>query len=521
MSMKKTSAKFSRLLAWFLVLSLSVGLMSGSRVAFAAEDDTVKITVIHTNDIHSRVDIYPYVAALAKERKAAGENVLLLDAGDALHGQPIATISEGRNIVDIMNAVGYDAMAPGNHDFNYGVARLDVLAKRMNFPVLAANVKNDINDRAAYESTVIKEVGGVKVGIFGLATPETKTKTNPSNVRLLKFENPVPVAGQMTTYLKDQGCDVVIALSHLGMDQETWAEERSTAIARHGKIDLIIDGHSHDTLEKGMVSGSSFIVQTGSYGANIGVVELTVKNGKVTDRTATLLPVPTEDAPNPALSTDSAVLNLIESLNKANEAVLGEVVGSTPVTLQGERDDVRTKETNFGNLINDAILAATGADIAITNGGNIRVTLPAGNITKGDVLTVLPFGNYVVVKEYSGADIIAALEHGLKAYPASAGGFPQVGGITFTFDASSGNKITEIKLSDGTPLDANKMYRLATNDFLAEGGDGYDMLAGGGSMMIYKALDEIVIDYLQLRPAIKAGPEGRINVIGGASQQAA
>lgn len=499
-----------KLLTMILALTLLAGIFGSSLTAYTASAP-VKITVIHTNDVHSRVGVEPYVAGLVNEKKAAGENVLVLSAGDVLHGQPLATLSRGRNIVDIMNAVGYDAMVPGNHDFNYGFDRLKMLQNRMNFPVLGANVKT-VNGRDALTPYVIKEVGGVKVGIFGLATPETKTKTNPKNVADIDFKYPVSVARETVRTLKSQGCKVVIALTHLGDDEETWKEERSAAVAQIEGIDLIIDGHSHSVWENGLDVNGVLLAQTGSYGENIGVVELKVSGGKVRSKTASLMPVPTAEKPNPALTEDAKVKSLIARLEKANQAITAEVIGKTPVLLQGEREFVRTQETNLGNLITDAMRHASGADIALTNGGGIRASIPAGDITKGDVLTVLPFGNYVVTKNMSGKAIKEALEHGLTAYPETAGGFPHVSGIKFTFNPSAapGNRVTSITLSNGQPLNPDKFYTLATNDFMAAGGDGYTMIGESAGETIYSSLDEAVIAYLQTNPEISATAEGRI-----------
>lgn len=512
-----------------LALALVVSALFAGTVPVFSAADAVEITVVHTNDVHARVDVEPYVSQLVKDKKQAGEHVLLLSAGDVLHGQPLATLSRGRSIIEIMNATGYDAMVPGNHDFNYGAIRLQALESRADFPILAANVTNKIGGADAFTPYITKTFDGVKVGIFGLATPETATKTNPNNVRSLSFNFPLSVAKQMVRTLQNEGCDVIIALSHLGDDEETWPEERSTALAAIKGIDLIVDGHSHTTLEQGKVVDNTLLVQTGSQGENIGVVKLTVQDGRVVKRGAQLLPVPVQDEDTPAeqeasaLQPDKAVVDLIASINKQNEALTAEVVAESPVRLEGERELVRTQETNLGNLIADAMLDASGADVSFTNGGGIRASIEAGAITKGDVLTVLPFGNYIVTKTVTGEQLVAALEAGLTAYPETAGSFPQIGGMQVVFDpaASPGKRVVSVTLRDGEDLEPNETYVVATNDFLAAGGDGYTMFGEASGTMSYASVDDALIEYLGTLSQIPATPDGRLVTVSESAQQAA
>lgn len=507
--------RLKSLISCVLAASLTVALFAGSAVTASAAGASTKFTIVHTNDVHARVGVEPYVAELVKQKKAANENIILLSAGDVLHGQTIATLSQGKNIVDIMNAVGYDAMVPGNHDFNYGSDRLLELQKSMRFPLLAANVTKKLTGGNAFKPYIIKEIDGVKIGIFGLTTPETATKTNPNNVRTLDFRDGYSAARITAKELKDKGCNVVIALTHLGLDKETWYYNRSSAVATVPGIDVIIDGHSHTELPNGMTVGSALIAQTGANGDNIGMVEVEVVNGKVKTKTAMLLKTPTEENPIKGLPPEKKVSDLIAKLNIENEKITSEVVGYTPVYLDGEREHARMQQTNLGDLITDAMIDATGAQIAVTNGGGIRASIKAGNITKGDVLTVLPFGNYVVVKQVTGAQLKEALEHSVSAYPELSGGFLHVSGIKFTFDPGRkvGSRVTTLTLADGTPIDPNKSYSLATNDFLADGGDGYDVLNNGASEVAYSALDEVLIKYIQRYPSrISGAASNRITV---------
>nr|WP_244985970.1 5'-nucleotidase C-terminal domain-containing protein [Anaerosalibacter bizertensis] len=461
----------------------------------SAEDDVTEITILHTNDTHSRIEEgvgFSRVATKAKELKEEGKNLLLLDVGDTLHGLPVATISKGKSIVDIMNTVGYDAMVPGNHDFNYGYGRLLELKARANFPILASNLVRE-NGGRDFPHYIIKDIDGVKVGIFGLVTPETKYKSNPKNTEGVNIEDPIAVSKNMVEQLKNEGADVIIALSHLGLDVES--DVKSLDIAREVEgIDLIVDGHSHTALKNGKVEGNTLIVQTGNYMDNLGIVNIKIENGEIIEKTASLITA--EEAKT--IEEDEKVKKLIDSIKAENEKITSEVIGETKVRLDGEREKVRAGETNLANLITDIMLKEGEADLVITNGGGIRDSIEAGKITKGDVIKVLPFGNYLVVKEVKGIDVLNALEHGTRSYPELAGGFPQVAGMTYKIDLNKevGNRVHSVEVQN-KPLDLNKTYKLATNDFMAAGGDGYTMLGDGKLIAEYPGLDEIVANHIK------------------------
>ncbi|MEF3312000.1 choice-of-anchor I family protein [Paenibacillus sp. GYB004] len=474
-----------------------------------------KISIVHVNDMHSRVEEsaehigYAKLSSVIKEIRASNPNTLVLDAGDTLHGQTIANLVRGESIVSIMNAIGFDAMTTGNHDYNYGSSRLVELAGQANYPMLAANVYKADGSRLL-EPYVVKTVGGVRVGIFGLATPETLYKTHPKNVEGLTFADPVEEGRRMVAELEGKA-DVVVALSHLGLD--TSSVDTSLKLAEQVKgIDVIIDGHSHTMLENGRAAGGTLIAQTGEYGKNVGVVELTVNGQDVTNKEARLISRKQVDAVQP----DPAVADIVKKVKEEQEIVLSEAVGRSTVNLVGERDNVRTGETNLGNLITDAMLDETGADVAITNGGGIRASIPAGSITKGQVITVLPFGNYIQTKRVTGADLLAALEHGVGAYPDSAGSFPHVGGMTFAIDPSKpkGARVQSLQIGS-EPVDLNKTYLMATNDFMAAGGDQYTMFKDQPLAGDYSSLEESVIRYIQKTGEVNVGASGRVTVAAG------
>ena len=494
------------------VISLTlVMVMVLSMFSFANAAETVNITIAHTNDTHARIEEGKYagmgfakLATKVAELKAANPNVLLLDAGDTFHGQTVATLVKGESIVTIMNSMGYDAMTAGNHDFNYGQERLVELAEMADFPILAANVKK-ADGSTLVDSYVIKEIGGVKVGIFGLATPETTYKTHPNNVKGLTFASPVEEAKAMVAELEGKA-DIVIALAHLGVDEESTYTSKLVAEQVDG-IDVIIDGHSHTALDEGLVVNGTLIAQTGEYDKNLGIIELDYADGAVTASKASLF---AKDAAA-EVAEDPAVLAVVAEVKAANDVITSVKVGDASFVLDGERGQVRAGETNLGNFIADAMLAETGADIAFTNGGGIRASIQVGEITKGDVITVLPFGNYVVVKSVSGADIKAALEHGIDAYPETKGAFPHVAGMTFKFDPNkpAGSRLLEVKVN-GMMIDSAKMYTFATNDFIAAGGDGYKMLGDDAITGEYPGLDEVVISYIAANGTEAAKVDNRV-----------
>ncbi len=478
-------------------------------------DEEVMISIVHTNDTHGRIVEDGYagnigfakIATLIENKRAENPNTLVLDAGDALHGQTIAQLNEGESVVKIFNEIGYDAMTAGNHDFNYGKERLLELSEMAEFPILAANIYADSYENFLPEY-VIKEVGGVKVGIFGLATPETKFKSHPKNTEGLEFFDSVIIAKLMVAELENQ-VDVVVALSHLGMDQSS--TERSDLIAEYvDGIDLIVDGHSHTVLEEGMMVGDTMIVQAGEYDKFLGVVDMVVEGSNVKSITPSLIP----QEEGIAVEPHAGVTEIIEEVQEENNLITEEVVVSSDIKLEGSREFVRTGETNLGNLITDAMVDFTGADLALTNGGGIRASIEAGEITVGDVITVLPFGNYVVTIDVTGAELLEALEHGYSAYPESLGAFPHISGMNVVIDPDQevGSRVVEVTV-DGEELDPEATYSLATNDFLAAGGDDYTMFGDNEITALYPGLDEILIEYIKEYGTEGSPVEGRIQTI--------
>jgi 2',3'-cyclic-nucleotide 2'-phosphodiesterase (5'-nucleotidase family) len=558
------------------------------------------LVVAHINDTHGRVTEgkydgmgLPRISTVLKDLRMKNENVLFLDAGDSFHGTTFATLSKGESIVEILNYMQLDAISPGNHDFNYGKDRLKELQKLSDFDILAANVVTK-DGKNFLEPYMIEDMNGVKIGIFGISTPETAYKTNPKNVEGITFGDPVEYAEKSVEDLKSQGADFIIALTHLGMDESTKAELQSTELAKSvDGIDLIIDGHSHTTLEKGLVFNGTTIVQTGEYDKNMGIVDIKIENGVVTinprliskkeaigetiekeiimemterlkvnenylikhgdtlseisysakvpmNELATIntienldliyagntMMIPQEKNVTKTFTNvekikvggiekDPELLKLINQLKDEQKTITQVIVGETPVNLEGERDFVRTGETNLGDMITEGMLWKTGADIAFTNGGGIRASIPVGEITVGDVISVLPFGNYVVTKEMKGIEIIEALELGISDYPATKGAFPHIAGMRVQYDPSKapGDRLVSVTMSNGEELLPDGSYIVATNDFIAAGGDGYTMFKDKPEHGNFKGLDEILIDYIKTEGVTKVEKDGRMNPI--------
>ncbi|HEX9025883.1 MAG TPA: 5'-nucleotidase C-terminal domain-containing protein [Clostridium sp.] len=494
------------------ILSLTL-IFSNATFTFA-EDNTKEsnsITIIHTNDTHGRVLVddggfgFGKIATIVKQTKEKNPNTLVVDAGDVLHGMPIINVSKGENAVKILDAVGYDFMVPGNHDFNYGTDRLIELGKLSKFKMLSANLLNKSGNTMLTPYEIV-DINGMKVGIFGVCTPETAYKTNPSNVKNVEFKDPIEVSKNMVREL-DNKTDVIVALVHIGLDESSTVTSKEIAQKVNG-IDVIIDGHSHTDLPEGLVINNTLIAQTGEYDQNLGMVEINIDNHKVTNKSAKLLKA-TDYA---GLAEDKNVSTVVDEIKTANHAIFSEVVASTDIQLDGARENVRNKETNLGNLSADAIKNETKSDIAFVNGGNIRTTIEAGEITKGQLAEVFPFGNTIKVIKLTGKDVKKALEVSVGAYPEAQGGFLQVSGIKFSFDASkeNGNRVSELKVN-GKDIDLTKQYTVAINDFLAVGGDGYEMLKTK-VIAEFGTYEEIFANYLNSNGTKGSEVSGRIAV---------
>lgn len=479
-------------------------------------DDVFDLFIIHTNDVHARVTAgeddgagYAKLATIIKTARSITNNVLVLDAGDVTHGTNFANLFNGATIGDLLIMSGYDAVAPGNHDFNYGIDNLlalsDAAEEVSDLKVLSANI-TDEDGYLLFQPYQLYDFNGFKVCVIGLTTPDTKTKSHPKNTEGVEFDNPVIYQNaQAAIDLAHEIADYVVVLGHIGTVADGESGLTSTIICENiDGIDLFVDGHSHSVLSGDNYVNGTLIVSAGEYMQNIGVVDILVKDGEVASEDAFL--IASSDVLDPANSAlakqygivdvpdDPELAAYIESVNEAIEARFGEVVATIPTDLDGEREHVRTRKTNLSAIVCDAITAETGADFTIVNGGGIRASLSAGDVTLGEVNAVLPFTNIVTVCEITGDEVYQALEHGYSMLPETNGAFSQTDlQVVYSESKPAGERIDEVLL-DGEPIDRNAVYTVATNDFMAAGGDGYTMF--GRVLQEGRVLNEVFADYL-------------------------
>uniref|UniRef100_A0A7C5EV89 Bifunctional metallophosphatase/5'-nucleotidase n=1 Tax=Desulfobacca acetoxidans TaxID=60893 RepID=A0A7C5EV89_9BACT len=485
----------------------------------------VRLRLIHLNDFHGFALPQKVPGGEGEEGGAAymayqveqlrrQHPTLLLAAGDMVHGDNWANLFKGASVIALMNLMGFDAMALGNHDFNYGQQVLEQLIAAACFPVLGANVQGV----KGLQAFVVKSVGGLRVALIGVVTSDVPVTTHPRNVMGLTFVSPEEAVRALVGKLRPQ-VDLVIVISHQG-----YAQDRELA-ARVPGLDVIVGGHSHTKLEEPAVVAGVIIVQAYEHGRRLGVLDLTWRDGKIVAHEGRLLPI------RPASGqSDPKVAALVARYQKKVDQVLGEPVGYTDVVLEGDSELVRTRETNLGNLVADIIRAKTKAEVALINGGSIRKSIPPGPIRRREVYAALPFDNYLVALRLTGRQLKEALEHGVSKVEEHAGAFPQVSGLSFTYDPKGppGSRVREV-LVGGQPLEMTREYVVATNDFLVAGGDGYRMfqeaLGGptgyenvGGVLkspkLVYvnpgRWLREEVVDFLRAHPRLAPRVEGRI-----------
>jgi len=464
--------------------------------------DLIELVILHTNDIHGRVmgerdEIgFARIASIAEYLRER-TNVLLLDAGDAVHGTTFANLTEGASIIELMNAVGYDAMAAGNHDFNFGLERLLELTEMADFPILSANVTWKDDGSQVLAGHTLFDVEGVQVGVFGLTSQETYYKTHPRNVEDVDIGDYVPAAKASVQELKDSGADVIIALVHIGLDElELSRADYAYAVEALQGIDLIVDGHSHSVFPEGMQVEDTYIVQAGEHTKHLGTVTMQFTEDELVSVEPMLLS--RADVEELEVEPHPMVAGLIDDLLAEQEEITAQVIAEVDKTLVGERADVRTRMTNLGRMITRSMLEISDADVALMNGGGIRSSISAGEVTLGDVISVLPFGNIVTVIEVTGADLYEMMEHGLSRLPEQHGGYPHIAGMQAVVNrhAEPGERVFRLRIGNRA-VDPDATYQLVTNDFLAAGGDAYTMLEDKPVLAEFGTLDEVFAEYLQ------------------------
>ena len=504
------------------------------------EQDTV---ILHTNDVHGRIVEEKGVigdaklaTVIEKEREKGNQTTLVVDAGDAFQGLPISNSTKGEARAKILNEMGYDAMAVGNHEFDFGLDEAKKYKEILNFPLLSSNTY--VNGARLFEAATIvdknKDVEGDEFVVIGVTTPETATKTHPKNVKGVTFTEPIAEVNKVIEEIQAkalaEGKDYkhYVVLAHLGVDTTTPVEWRGSTLAEalsknpllKGKRVTVIDGHSH-TVESTTYGDNVTYNQTGSYLHNVG---------KITYKSRQLLGNPTQipAADAKKLEANPKIEKLVKDIKQKYDAENAvEVVSNSPVELNGDRENVRVRETNLGNVVADSLYqyGQTGfshpTDIAVTNGGGLRETIAKGKpITKGNVIAVLPFGNTISQIQVTGQQVLDMFEKSLgsilqvdkagktvldengQPLLEPSGGFLQVSGVKVYYDTNlpSGKRILAVQVKNRTTglydrLDLAKIYYLTTNDFLAAGGDGYTML--GGAREEGPSMDAAFEDYLK------------------------
>lgn len=501
-----------------------------------------KLVILHTNDMHGRAvatdDVLGYarIASLKKNLEAQGAEVLLVDAGDFSQGTPIVNLGYGKNAVEFMNATGYDVATLGNHEFDWGADNMLQNMENAQFAVLCANLTRTADNTLVMEANKIFETAIGKVGVFGLATPETMTKAHPDKVKGITFaqaEELYAVAAAQVAELEAAGCDMIVCLAHLGDADESITNRSIDVLANVTGIDLFIDGHSHTTIDGGVVEGETLRVSTGEYSEAIGyVVAEKVIEDDVTSIALTAGLYTLADNAEAALALgaglaiDEEVAAVVNAIDAKVEEELSATFAKTEVLLDGNRaPGVRTQETNLGDFAADAILWSAkqalgedAVDAALTNGGGIRASIEVGDVTMKTMKTVFPFGNEVATLTLTGAELLEALEAATWSTPDAIGAFPQVAGIEFTIDttvayengemypnstyyapAKPGSRVT-IATVGGEAWAADAEYVIATNDFTAAGGDTYGVFAYPFTQTGYKtgvALEDALVNYTQ------------------------
>ena len=536
-----------KLLSVFLALTLVFALCGGALAAEETTEDLAgQIVILHTNDVHGAIDGYAKIAAMKSDYEARGADVLLFDAGDYIQGDPSVSISQGATAIELMNLAGYDLAGIGNHEFDYGYENLMTILDEAEFDIVCANAFKDGEALFPNNFTYTTE-DGVTIGVFGLATPETSTKAHPGKlggVTFLAGEELYAQAQAQVDSLEEAGVDYIVCLGHLGIDPESEPNRSTDLLAEVDGIDLFIDSHSHSTLadilavtnNTGMVNGA-VLTSTGTKAENIGVVTIDPEAKTITAENVAL---------DENIGSDADVAARVAGIEAEVDALYGVKFAESEVLLNGEKDPGnRTEETNLGDLVADAMLwyameqGNLGVDddhvVAVTNGGGIRATVNAGDITKEDILTVLPFGNTVAYVMVKGSVLLEALEASTYCTPESVGAFPQVAGIEFTIDTTveydqgdlypgstyygpdSIQRVT-IDSINGKDFDPDADYVVVTNDFLAAGGDTYYAFSVANNIDTGKLMDEAVVEYIteELGGVVSAEqygePQGRITV---------
>jgi 5'-nucleotidase len=504
---------------------------TATAAAAATADENFKLTVLHTNDVHSHhaADTYgnggeALAASVIHQVRASAKNTILLSAGDTSVGTLFYVLHQGLDSAELMNALQYDAMTLGNHEFDKGDDTLAAFIGALKFPVVAANVDFEKSPALAGKTQpyTILERSGEKIGVIGLVNPETPTMSRPGSD--LVFDSDLKKAVETNVAaLTQAGVNKIIVLSHLGYPADL---ELAKSVSG---VDIIVGGHTHtllanyDTRAEGEYPAevenpdgkTVLVVQAGENLEYVGELDVVFDaDGELVDWSGDTIYL------SHFITPDADIADMVTRLYAPVAELTQKVIGKSSIFLEGDRTVCRAEECNLGNLITDAMRAETGAQVALENGGGIRASIEPGDVTLGDVLTVLPFGNLTSTLKLSGKDLQAALENGVSQVETGGGRFPQVSGLRFTADLSkpAGSRILSVEVLDekgnSQPLDPAAIYTVATNDYMRSGGDGYTMLKDNATDAydFGRPLDEVLADYIQQNSPVSTDVEGRIEV---------
>ncbi|MEG0329000.1 MAG: bifunctional UDP-sugar hydrolase/5'-nucleotidase [Longicatena sp.] len=519
-----------------LLLSISLFVFS-TNIQYVKAEDKTPIKIVHTNDTHGRVyegqdkssNIgskatiagFDKVKAVANstDTKYGGKKAdFILDAGDSFHGLSFATVDKGNSIARIMGAVGYDALTPGNHDWNYGQQQLLALESIVknnnpNFKLLAGNVEKNNVAFFGNNNSIIKDVNGIKVGVFGVSDPRIKSDVAPYNVAGLDFKDEIKYANDMVAELEKAKCNVVIALTH-GLELETFAKNTKG-------IDVIVGGHEHQIFNKTLKNQNNkdvSIVETGYYFNNIGVLNLKYSSSTDSVEANETLVTPVQASAIVMDTEAQKVAALINTIKNEQATEKNKKIGDSSTTLLWDWPSVRIDEQPIGRLLSDAYLDVSKADISFENAGGIRAGLNAGVITKGNIIDISPFGNYIETRTMKGSDIKTVLERSIEIgrlskiayekdpngndYPNNSGSYLQVGGLYVTYDLfeAMGSRIKEIKLmkadNSSVDFDENAQYVTAISNYLATSKD-YPEFVQATKVAEYSTCEEAITQFVQ------------------------
>lgn len=530
--------------------------VSASALAFSAGAALAdyELHILHINDFHSRVESinkYDSTCSAADEAKnacfggaarlktaidqaragLAGKNVLTLDGGDSFQGSLFYTTYKGAVEAEMMNAMKFDAMTVGNHEFDNSEDALLTFLQKVQFPVVTANVEASAKSKIAgkIKPYLILTVGGQKIGIVGAVTNDTPEISSPGpNITIT---NDVDAITKAVQEVKSQGVDKIIALTHVGYQRDL------DAIAKIPDVDVVVGGHSHTLLSNTDKSAAGPyptwadnpggykvpVVQAASYSKYLGDITVIFDDkGVVKSAKGDPILVDSSFKPDPVLAAR------IKELGAPIEAVKKKIIGSSTTAIDGSHDTCRSRECQMGDLVADAMLDSTkaqGVQIAIANGGGLRASIDGGDISMGAVLTVLPFQNTIATFKLKGEDVKAALENGLSQVADGAGRFPQVAGLKYSFDASKpvGQRITSVDVAENgsfTPLDPNKTYSIVSNNYMRSGGDGYKIFKDKGidAYDYGPNLEDVVAAFIGKHSPYKPYTDGRVTVVAAAAE---